>query len=164
MNKNFAPSPHVFIVIGFAAFALAMLVYAVFGEGVLYISERRNQMRAIAYFSCGIAVFLLVAGLVVSFLQERLASRDMRRAATALMQKMTVGAENQFLAEHAYPLQQISIMLQGTRHSDRADIINQLETVLARLRAGDTHGFEHDNGFGYSFLVEGASRDPSFFV
>ncbi|HHT4468752.1 TPA: hypothetical protein ACTY0G_005590 [Klebsiella pneumoniae] len=36
--------------------------------------------------------------------------------------------------EHAYPLQQVAIYLQGTRHSDRAAIINQLETVLARLK------------------------------
>lgn len=65
--------------------------------------------------------------------------------------------------QHAYPLQQITIQLQGTRHSARADIINQLETVLAKLRAGDTYGMEHDDDFGYSFALESASNGPSIF-
>jgi len=50
---------------------------------------------------------------------------------------------NQDWNEHAYPLQQISIQLQGTRHSDRTAIIDQLETVIARLRAGDVRGHDH---------------------
>jgi hypothetical protein len=41
---------------------------------------------------------------------------------------------------HAYPLQQVTLKLQGTRHSDKAAIIGQLEAVLARLKAGDTAG------------------------
>jgi hypothetical protein len=64
---------------------------------------------------------------------------------------------------HAYPLQQISVQLQGTKHSDRSTIIDQLETVLTRLRAGDMMGQDHDDDFGYSFVVEPASKGPSFF-
>ncbi len=42
---------------------------------------------------------------------------------------------------HAYPLQQVTLKLQGTRHSDKAAIIGQqLEAVLTRLKAGDTAG------------------------
>ena len=65
--------------------------------------------------------------------------------------------------EHAYPLQQITIQLQGTRHSLHDHIIKQLETVLNRLRNGDTLGEEHDDDFGYRFIVEPMSNGPSFF-
>lgn len=65
--------------------------------------------------------------------------------------------------EHAYPLQQIAIQLQGTQHSDTAAIINQLETIITRLRAGDTQGAEHDDDFGYRFCVKHEVHGPSFF-
>lgn len=65
--------------------------------------------------------------------------------------------------DHAYPLQQITVQLQGTRHSDRNAIIAQLETVLARLRAGDLSGQDHDDDFGYRFNVDHASEGPTFF-
>lgn len=64
---------------------------------------------------------------------------------------------------HAYPLQQVTIKLQGTRHSDKAAIVAQLETVLARLRAGDTSGQDHDDDFGYAFEYVQAVPGPSFF-
>ncbi len=66
-------------------------------------------------------------------------------------------------ATHAYPLQQLTIRLQGTRHSDKAAIIGQLEEVLARLNAGDVSGYEHDDDFGYWFEYVPASSGPSFF-
>lgn len=63
---------------------------------------------------------------------------------------------------HAYPLKQVTIRLQGTRHSDNEAIIRQLDTVISRLRAGDISGYEHDDDFGYAF--DFASSDgPSFF-
>ena len=65
--------------------------------------------------------------------------------------------------QHAYPLQQVTICLQGTHHSDRESVIGQLEVVLARLRAGDVCGSEHDDDFGYDFEVNPASDGPSFF-
>lgn len=65
--------------------------------------------------------------------------------------------------EHAYPLQQITIRLQGTRHSDRATIVGQLEEVVARLKAGDLAGESSDDDFGYSFEVKPESAGPSFF-
>lgn len=70
---------------------------------------------------------------------------------------------NESWIAHAYPLQQVVVKLQGTRHSDRKEIIDQLETVLARLRAGDVKGGEDDDDFGYSFTVVDASPGPSFF-
>lgn len=63
---------------------------------------------------------------------------------------------------HAYPLQQVRIELQGTRHSDRLAIIEQLETVLARLRAGEHEGSEHDDDFGYRFSVTSAATASVF--
>lgn len=64
---------------------------------------------------------------------------------------------------HAYPLQQITIKLQGTRHSNKDDVIDLLETVLARLKSGDTSGHHHDDDFGYAFEYNGTAEGPSFF-
>jgi len=64
---------------------------------------------------------------------------------------------------HAYPLQQVTIKLQGTRHSDKAEIIRLLETVLARLKSGDTCGHDHDDDFGYAFEYQADSSGSSFF-
>ncbi|WP_431229188.1 hypothetical protein [Burkholderia contaminans] len=65
--------------------------------------------------------------------------------------------------EHAYPLQQITIAVQGTRHTNRATLVDQLETVIARLRAGDQSGSVHDDDFGYCFVVAESISGPSFF-
>ena len=65
---------------------------------------------------------------------------------------------------HAYPLQQIVIQLQGTRHSERESIIKQIEIVLERLRRGDVSGYSHDDDFGYRFEVLSESDGPSFFT
>lgn len=70
---------------------------------------------------------------------------------------------NENWIRHAYPLQQITVQLQGTRHSDRKSIIAQLETVLERLKQGDMQGEQHDDDFGYRFNVEPTSPSPSFF-
>lgn len=65
--------------------------------------------------------------------------------------------------DNAYPLQKVTVHLQGTRHSNREDIISQLEGVLERLRAGDLVGEDHDDDYGYRFTVEPSSAGPSFF-
>lgn len=64
--------------------------------------------------------------------------------------------------EQAYPLQQITVQVQGTRHSNRAALIDQLETAIARLRAGDQCGSVHDDDFGYRFVVAESISGPSF--
>lgn len=64
---------------------------------------------------------------------------------------------------HAYPLQQVTIKLQGTRHSNKDIVIDLLETVLARLKNGDTSGHRHDDDFGYTFEYNSAATGPSFF-
>lgn len=70
---------------------------------------------------------------------------------------------NESWIAHAYPLQQVTIRLQGTRHSDKAAIVAQLETVIARLRDGDISGHDHDDDFGYAFEYVQAAPGPSFF-
>lgn len=65
--------------------------------------------------------------------------------------------------QHAYPLQQVTIRLQGTRHSERESVIQQLEGVIARLRNGEVVGCEHDDDFGYDFVVNTSVDGPSFF-
>lgn len=70
---------------------------------------------------------------------------------------------NERWTAHAYPLQQVTVLAQGTRHSERADLIAQLEAAIARLKAGEDHGHEHDDDFGYSFVKRDASEGPSFF-
>jgi hypothetical protein len=66
-------------------------------------------------------------------------------------------------AAHAYPLTVITIELQGTRHSERAWIIDQLGEVIARLRAGEEGGYDHDDDFGYRFAVVSLPHGPSIF-
>lgn len=70
---------------------------------------------------------------------------------------------NETWIAHAYPLQQVIIKLQGTRHSDKTVIVEQLETVIARLKAGDLCGAEHDDDFGYTFEFAHTVPGPSFF-
>lgn len=70
---------------------------------------------------------------------------------------------NQDWIDHAYPLQQLTIRLQGTKHSDRAAVINQLQKVIKRLDAGEQTGQEQDDDFGYSFEYIRESSGPSFF-
>ncbi|EOO9660518.1 hypothetical protein CG408_RS24265, partial [Escherichia coli] len=75
----------------------------------------------------------------------------------------THSGPNQAWIEHAYPLQQVTILLQGTRHSEREDIISQLEIILSRLKNGENTGFEHDDDFGYSFQYDAAAIGKSSF-
>lgn len=70
---------------------------------------------------------------------------------------------NKAWIEHAYPLQQLTIKLQGTRQTGRADLISLLERVTARLKAGQMAGAEHDDDFGYSFEYRDSVPGPSFF-
>lgn len=70
---------------------------------------------------------------------------------------------NEKWIKHAYPLQQITVKLQGTRHSDPQLIISQLETVIQRLKSGEMQGEEHDDDFGYRFCFIPMSPDKSFF-
>lgn len=65
--------------------------------------------------------------------------------------------------QHAYPLQQITIRLQGTKHSDQQNILRQLEEITTRIRAGDVVGESSDDDFGYHFEVDSQSNGPSFF-
>lgn len=64
---------------------------------------------------------------------------------------------------HAYPLQQITVKVQGTRHSSKRDLIELLEIVLERLKQGDATGAAHDDDFGYWFALQSAANGPSFF-
>lgn len=72
-------------------------------------------------------------------------------------------ATNQDWIQHAYPLQQITVQLQGTRHSKRENIITLTETVLERLKRGEMQGEDHDDDFGYRFNVDPSSLGPSYF-
>lgn len=64
---------------------------------------------------------------------------------------------------HAYPLKQIVIKVQGTRHQEKAALIGQLEIALERLKKGDAAGQEHDDDFGYFFEYTPEAVDASFF-
>lgn len=64
---------------------------------------------------------------------------------------------------HAYPPKQITVKVQGTRHSSKTDLIELLEIVLARLQQGDATGTAHDDDFGYWFELREAVNGPSFF-
>ena len=62
----------------------------------------------------------------------------------------------------AYPLQQVRIVLQGTKNSQKTAIINQLKFVLARLESGENFGEEHDDDFGYHFKYLNDSNESQF--
>ena len=64
---------------------------------------------------------------------------------------------------HAYPLKQVTVKVQGTRHSSKTDLIELLEIVVARLRQGDATGSTHDDDFGYWFELRDAADGPSLF-
>jgi len=55
--------------------------------------------------------------------------------------------------QHAYPLQLVTIELQGTRHSDMATMLAQLDQVRERIMAGALAGEVSDDDFGYRFAV-----------
>lgn len=61
----------------------------------------------------------------------------------------------------SYPLQCITIELQGTRHSDLKHMMAQLTEVVARIECGDSKGESSDDDFGYRFTV--SSREESIF-
>ena len=56
--------------------------------------------------------------------------------------------------EHVYPLKHVIIKLQGTRHSNREDLIGLLHLVLERLKQGSDHGKTEDDDFGYFFSFD----------
>lgn len=84
-------------------------------------------------------------------------------AANRFANKRVPGSHTDAWQARAYPLQQIEVRLQGTRHSEREHVIDQLHAVLARLQAGETTGVQHDDDFGYSFRMNLKSEGPSFF-
>lgn len=69
---------------------------------------------------------------------------------------------NQKWKDHAYPLQAITIELQGTRHSNQADMLAQLKEVVARIERGDAAGESSDDDFGYKFTVSSAVETSIF--
>lgn len=64
--------------------------------------------------------------------------------------------------EHAYPLQLITCQVQGTRHSDRKDMANQLRRVADMIDAGLLAGQEEDDDFGYRFKLETNEEESIF--
>lgn len=66
-------------------------------------------------------------------------------------------------AMHAHPLKQITIRLQGTRHSEPESMLQQLDEVAARIKQGDQAGEASDDDFGYQFSVEASTTKPSIF-
>lgn len=70
---------------------------------------------------------------------------------------------NQAWQDQAYPLRQLTIRAQGTRHSSREELIKQVEKVLAKLKTGHIKGHSHDDDAGYVFELVEESPGPSFF-
>jgi hypothetical protein len=70
---------------------------------------------------------------------------------------------NKAWIEHAYPLKQVFIQLQGTRQSSREEVVELLETVVAKLKAGHTTGGDNDDDFGYFFEYRDDVPGPSLF-
>lgn len=60
--------------------------------------------------------------------------------------------------EHAYPLQLITIELQGTRHSEKEHILSQLEEIVERIKSGHEYGEKSDDDFGYKFTLSSPAK------
>lgn len=71
------------------------------------------------------------------------------------------GPSDQWHAE-AYPLQQLTVLVQGTRHATAAELASHLEAVAAKIRNGKLQGVMHEEDSGYSFLHV-VSPGPSIF-
>ena len=53
----------------------------------------------------------------------------------------------------AFPLKQIAIKRQGTKHSTLDDLLSQLQHSADRVNAENALGYDHDDDFGYVFEV-----------
>lgn len=65
--------------------------------------------------------------------------------------------------EHAHPLRQLTIKVQGTRHGSREELVKHVENVLAKIKTGHVKGLSHDDDDGYMFELVEESPGPSFF-
>ncbi|EOO3327203.1 TPA: hypothetical protein P5977_004474 [Escherichia coli] len=106
-----------------------------------------------------IFIYFLIVGLLIRNIHL---TRKIKFSAQKNL-NITHSEPSQAWIEHAYPLQQVTILLQGTRHSEREDIISQLEIIISRLKNGENTGFEHDDDFGYSFQYDAAAVGKSSF-
>jgi hypothetical protein len=70
--------------------------------------------------------------------------------------------ENESWRQHAYPLFRVDVTLQGTRHSKHENVFGQMETVLERLKKGEVSGCDHDDDFGYKFVVTSDAYRSAF--
>lgn len=52
---------------------------------------------------------------------------------------------------NAYPLHRLVVCAQGTRHANREELIQKLEEVIKRVRAGDMCVCDHDDDAGFYF-------------
>lgn len=64
--------------------------------------------------------------------------------------------------EHAYPLQLITVQVQGTRHSELSVMAKELRRVADMIDAGLLTGQEEDDDFGYRFSVEAGKTESIF--
>ncbi len=65
--------------------------------------------------------------------------------------------------ERAYPLQQLTVRIQGTRRHSVEDLAFQLDQVAERLRSGSLSGHRYDDDCGYAFSLVESPEGPSFF-
>jgi len=63
---------------------------------------------------------------------------------------------------YAYPLKQITIVVQGRQNSTAADLIEQLDEIKAKLLEGFRTGLHHDDDFGYKFEVSDSEQQSAF--
>ena len=87
---------------------------------------------------------------------------EMDGAAMQFEQVRSNGAKPDW-AMHAHPLKQITIRLQGTRHSEPEIMLQHMEEVVGRIKGGEVRGESSDDDFGYEFSVELRSNKPSIF-
>lgn len=136
-------------------------------------NSNANSFLADPAFTAG-ALSWLVAGIALSMATFGLLERARPLRCTLARQEEsealpppTQSAKHRYVVpaswiEHAYPLQQLSVHVQGTRHTSRERLIWQLEEVVRLLQQDHDFGELHDDDFGFRFELR-SSDGPSFF-
>lgn len=145
---------------------ISSLVFAVFIIGILLYQIRllklnleiqRKRLGLVAEENAAIKNAHKDINSVIS--AEQRGSVAVREAAP---EEPHIEEANESWRQHAYPLLRADITLQGTRHSTHENVFGQLETVLERLKKGEVSGCDHDDDFGYKFVVTSNSQRSAF--
>lgn len=116
----------------------------------------------------GIAEFMGETGLSICKQLERVLPNNFGVKWTqclCLTKPIPIGSRDAYLdrwEQNAYPLKQVTIELQGTKHSDLISVSKQLLTIMEKIQKGELSGEEEDDDFGFRFSVQNEATSSIF--